>query len=284
MDFAAERSGAHYISELCIFLIQWARGMEELLCSSCLGTRSVAKATSDSDVVRAESSSGSWALGWQSRSRVLCFISLCLWQSSECFSLIHQTWVLQIPLLYIFLISFPQHLKFQNADPFRAGRKLFWFMRMKVRYSHLYVTSFNCSLKRNKLLVVGINFSPCRQWFCAKAKEMSKASKSTCSAGILLLLTCTFLTLLLRIHVSCFRRAKWRETIQKIFPWWKWLTCPLHRVPQCHIWMLRTVICFCVLSSSGMTFLDSLWCARVVSRTAQMWLFGDLWFFQLKSI
>lgn len=183
-------SGAHYISELCIFLVQWEHGMEELLCSSHLGTRSIAKGTSDSGAVRAESSSGSRALGWQIRSQVLCLISLCPWQLSECFSLVHQTWVLQIPLLYIFLILFPQHLKFQNADPFRAGKNLFWFMRMKLTYSHLYITFFNCSLKRNKLLVVGINFFPLAgSGSVPRPKKCQKHLKSTCSAGTSLLLT-----------------------------------------------------------------------------------------------
>lgn len=115
-------------------------------------------------------------------------------QSSECFSLVYQMSPslvgLLIPLLYISFLSFLHCMKFQITDLFRAGNKLFCFMRMNFRCGHLYITFFNCSLKRNKLLVIGINLFPLAgSSGVPRSVKLQKHLSNTRSAGIALLQT-----------------------------------------------------------------------------------------------
>lgn len=62
-------------------------------------------------------------------------------------------------------------------------------MRMKLRYDHLYITFFNCSLKRNKLLVARIIFSPLAgSGAMPRPMKCQKHLSTTWSAGIAVLL------------------------------------------------------------------------------------------------
>lgn len=132
-----------------------------------------------------ESSSGRWLL-----------ISSPLYpqQSSEYFSLVYQMCPspigLLMPLLYISFLSFLRCMRFQITDLFRAGNKSFCFMRMNFRSVHLYITFFNCSLERNKLLVIGINLFPLAgSSGVPRSVKLQKHLSNTCSAGIALLQT-----------------------------------------------------------------------------------------------
>lgn len=81
-----------------------------------------------------------------------------------CIPLIYQACpfplALLIPFLQVSSLPFPHCTEFQNTDLLRACRRIFSFMGLKFRCSHLYITFFNCSLKQNKWLVMAMNFSP----------------------------------------------------------------------------------------------------------------------------